>query len=174
MVSANPPLKVTAAAAASACRQPRDGRSQVRLVDDVVAVEDRPGLVPGELHRGFLRHARAHKVPDGRASEVMRDLPRAARQPAGLPPEVAVERRQTVARGIGKDPRGDDAPRPERLPDGAPVRSARPFSSGSTPYGNVRPSVFFVVPTSSRMICALVSTCAQVSGRTSLRTRQPV
>jgi hypothetical protein len=46
---------------------------QVPGADNVVALEHRAGLVPGELHRDTLGHACSHKIADGRSAKVVRD-----------------------------------------------------------------------------------------------------
>ena len=45
------------------------------LADDVVAVEDRPGPVPRQLHRHPFRDAGADKVPGRRPAAIMEESP---------------------------------------------------------------------------------------------------
>ena len=39
---------------------------EVTLVDDIVAIEHRPGLMPGDIHGDALGHAGAHQTDDPR------------------------------------------------------------------------------------------------------------
>ena len=70
-------------------RQLRHGLTQIGLVDDVVAVEDRACLVSRQLHRGALGYASADQVSHGGASEVMWDAARASRRLARPDPALA-------------------------------------------------------------------------------------
>jgi hypothetical protein len=47
---------------------------KIGLTDDVVAVEDRACLVPGDAHRHPLRHTGADQVTDNSAAEVVEEL----------------------------------------------------------------------------------------------------
>src|SRR5262249_27039425 len=62
--------------------------AEIALVDDVVPLEDRAGLVSGELHRHALGDAASDHVPDRRAPEVMGNPAGEPRVPAGAPPRA--------------------------------------------------------------------------------------
>ena len=51
----------------------RLGALQVPIIDDVAAVEDRPGLMTGKHHLHPLRNARSNHVADGGAVESVED-----------------------------------------------------------------------------------------------------
>ena len=148
-----------------------------RLIHNVVAGKDRPCLVSGELHRDLLGDADAHQVSHGRASEVMRDPTWTAGNLARTPPRLP-ERPNPSA---GSPPRSRGNTHGLRTPcvrrASCVARCASIASrscSNRWPYGNVRPSSFFVWPGSSRTIPAVRSTCRHCNTKTSLGTRQPV
>jgi hypothetical protein len=47
---------------------------QIAFVGDVVPVNDRSGLVAGDLHRDFFRYARPDQVSDAGTAEIMEQL----------------------------------------------------------------------------------------------------
>ena len=53
--------------------QSLSGHQELLLIDDVVAIEHRPGLVPGEQHGDPFRDARPDQVPRGRATAIMQE-----------------------------------------------------------------------------------------------------
>jgi hypothetical protein len=65
---------------------------QVASTNDVVALEDRPGFVPGHLHRHPLRNTSAHQVPDCSAAKIVGDATRASGSPAGRFPRLGEAR----------------------------------------------------------------------------------
>ena len=122
-----------------------------RLADDRVPPVDALGLVPGHRHGGRPRDTGPLQVPDGRPPEVVRDAPRAPGRLAGLPPGL-VQLLDRLALAV-EHPR-DDA-RPARAgglrwpPAGPPGQRAAPAS-----WRRSGPSLFFVVPGSSRIVPA--------------------
>jgi hypothetical protein len=54
-------------------RELRDAFAQIRLRRDVVAVEDAPRLVAGQLHGDALGDAGAHEIPHCGTTEVVHD-----------------------------------------------------------------------------------------------------
>ncbi len=68
--------------------QARCGLPEVGLRDDVVAVEDAPGLVAKERHCHALGHTAPYQVAGGGPPAVMQPLPGELRQPAGGRPRL--------------------------------------------------------------------------------------
>jgi hypothetical protein len=82
---------------------PAGGLAQIRVRDDVVALEHAAGLVARDLHGHAFRDAAADHFPDRRAAKVMKQLPQDARGLTGFRPGGAkLSNRPTVP---GKDPR---------------------------------------------------------------------
>jgi len=49
--------------------------AEIRIACNVVAIEDRPGLVSADLHRDRLPYPGSHQISHGAASEVMPEHP---------------------------------------------------------------------------------------------------
>jgi hypothetical protein len=50
------------------------GNVQIAFVGDVVPVNDRSGIVAGDLHRDFFRYARPDQVSGAGTAEIMEQL----------------------------------------------------------------------------------------------------
>jgi hypothetical protein len=46
---------------------------QIRIVHDIVPLEDRPGFVARDFHGHLFRHSRADHIPDSAPTKVMKD-----------------------------------------------------------------------------------------------------
>ena len=85
------------------CAHARGRGLEIDLVDNVVPIEDASRSMPGHLHRGVLRDARADHVPDPALAKVVdHEVPTAGRRvvPAKVPGELVVEH-AIEARGTG-------------------------------------------------------------------------
>src|SRR5205807_3840894 len=155
-------------------RLPLHGGPEVGLADDVVAVEDRSGLVAAHAHCHALGNAGPHEVPYGRAPKVMEGPPRSPGgdpgPSAGSGPRLA-EVHDGAAIAV-KDEVGNTGgligPRHHpRLP--TPVDERLEVAS----MASVRPWRFLECSGRSRTTPPSRSTSAHVSDRISPR-RQPV
>lgn len=66
------------------------GFAKITVRHYVVAVENRPGLVSGHLHRHPFRDSCPHHVPDRCPSKIVRDLTRETGSPASPAPRLVV------------------------------------------------------------------------------------
>src|SRR5437879_2156922 len=81
------PASVADRVAVARCH-PRGGGLEVLGRDDVVAVEDAPRLVPGDLHGHLLWRPVVDHVPHGRPPEVVAEHPRTPGLEAGAEPRL--------------------------------------------------------------------------------------
>jgi len=68
--------------------KPTRGVPQISIAHDIIAIEDAASLVTAQFHRDALRNAGADHVPDGGATEVVRDAAWAAGGDPGAAPRV--------------------------------------------------------------------------------------
>ena len=132
------------------------GLEQFLLVNDVVAVEDRPALVPGQEHGNPLGNVRADQVAGGGAAAVVEE---AGRHPGGL---------------TGRAPRGAPAAdgdavavEDERAVGVAACPPPRQASEMGCEIGRIRPTRVFERAGESRMTPPASSISSQVRPRIS-------
>jgi hypothetical protein len=153
--------------------------SEIAVAHDVIAFEDRPRLVSGQFHGDALGHAAAHHVADRGPAEVVRNTTGTASGDARRFPclrertdrfRVLLPARLSAT--ILTNTAGQIAPAFFNWRCSAYCASSS--LRRSSVIGHTRPSRFFVVPASSRISPAPISTCRHCSGTISLATRQPV
>jgi len=88
---------------------------QISIADDIIAIEDAARLVTAQFHRDAFGNAGADHVPDGRATEFVRDAARAAGGDPGAAPGV-VEAAGEVLQDVEESPLNgeDDVLKPAR------------------------------------------------------------